>query len=462
MMKRTGPVLLLRPAVLLCLLFLASNVSPHQCQSGSMKKNSKCVPCNNEEYWYRRSGVGLCEKCTSRCSAEDYMVEKTACTKWTKRVCYCKPGFFCPKPTEITCRVPCEPCEKGTFSNKISLERTCQRHSECASPEMLVIAEGSPTQDRVCAYPTTTSNPATTTIHMTTSIPTTTFISTTTSTPMATSIPTTISIPKSSSTPLTAPSATIPTSTAPEAASIVTPVRPVTSHSKPITLLQQQTTSHSSEGTVPHRTTRQASSLETNRSIQTLHAEGSPLSSHSPSWMLLLLLAVFLLLVVTCLSMKCKGKVLKGKLDWTGLTFGKYLQHLQKPQAVVCSSASECCSTEMQLPLGSDIRNSARSQGMGPGLCPGGNQQVTMDHNGKGESISNTVGSIFIYSPGMVVLGSNSKERKEETEEISEEIPLMSVPQQESSLHPQDDSMGVGMQEEFGKELSFPVPATSK
>lgn len=74
------------------------------------------------------------------------------------------------------------------------------------------------------------------------------------------------------------------------------------------------------------------------------------------------------------------------------------------------------------------------------------------------------VGSIFIYSPGMVILGSNSNEKKEEaetgTEDIGEDTCLMSVPQQESSS--EEDFVRMATQEEFGKELSIPIPATSK
>lgn len=98
------------------------------------------------------------------------------------------------------------------------------------------------------------------------------------------------------------------------------------------------------------------------------------------------------------------------------------------------------------------------------GSFPGKNQKVTMEHVGKADGINNTVGSIFIYSPGMVILGSNSNEKKEEaetgTEDIGEDTCLMSVPQQESSS--EEAFVRMATQEEFGKELSIPVPATSK
>lgn len=63
-----------------------------------------------------------------------------------------------------------------------------------------------------------------------------------------------------------------------------------------------------------------------------------------------------------------------------------------------------------------------------------------------------------------MILGSKSNERKEESEvsgELdSEKENLMIVPQQESSS--QEDFISKSMQEEFGKDLSFPIPATSK
>lgn len=74
------------------------------------------------------------------------------------------------------------------------------------------------------------------------------------------------------------------------------------------------------------------------------------------------------------------------------------------------------------------------------------------------------VGSIFIYSPGMVILGSNSNEKKEEAEtsgeDSGEDACLISVPQQESSS--EEDFVRFATQEEVDKELSIPIPATSK
>ncbi|KTF87989.1 hypothetical protein cypCar_00013005 [Cyprinus carpio] len=91
-------------------------------------------------------------------------------------------------------------------------------------------------------------------------------------------------------------------------------------------------------------------------------------------------------------------------------------------------------------------------------------QQVTMEHNGKGENVSNTVGSIYIYSPGMVILGSNSGDKKEEAGLCEEGVPLISRPQQESNPPSQEVRIRISAQEEAEEELSlsFPVPATEK
>ncbi|XP_017539133.1 tumor necrosis factor receptor superfamily member 1B isoform X1 [Pygocentrus nattereri] len=410
--------------LLLCLLPPAEPITcATQCEHGLVLKDCTCVPCSPGYYWYIRSGVGRCDKCIPSCSDKENKVEVKACGVSTRRECHCKPGFFCPSPTEFNCRRQCEPCAAGTFSSTASLRERCQRYTNCAEEGKVVLREGSSTQDRVCAtIPTPTTGPMST------------------STPRATKTPTITSASMTTSKPETVPSViSVTTTDAPSA-------------TEPMTTSTQLQATYSVLSPVP----RPGAIVTSNPGVPV------PLLA-SLNWLFILLLIVFFLLVLTCLSMRCKGRTIKNKLRWPGLTLRKYqLQHLQKPQPAVSSSVSGCPEVEMQIPLGSDITNSARSQGMGPGFCPGGSQQVTMDYNGKGESINNTVGSIFIYSPGMVILGSNSKEKKEEVPESDESVPLMGVPQQESSLHPQDDSVGVGMQEEFGKELSFPVPATSK
>ncbi|KAG9352934.1 hypothetical protein JZ751_017510 [Albula glossodonta] len=86
-------------------------------------------------------------------------------------------------------------------------------------------------------------------------------------------------------------------------------------------------------------------------------------------------------------------------------------------------------------------------------------QQVTVDHSGTGDSVSNTVGSIYIYSPGMVVLGANSSDQKEEVGPPGEGPANLGSPQQESHVVAQERAC---VQEEEYKDLCYPVPATGK
>jgi hypothetical protein len=75
-------------------------------------------------------------------------------------------------------------------------------------------------------------------------------------------------------------------------------------------------------------------------------------------------------------------------------------------------------------------------------------------------------GSIYIYSPGTVVLGYNKSERKvDQVESGVEGCPLTRTPQQESSC-PLPEGLALGPErmstrEETCKELRYPIPATS-
>ncbi|KAI5622939.1 tumor necrosis factor receptor superfamily member 21-like [Silurus asotus] len=173
------------------------------------------------------------------------------------------------------------------------------------------------------------------------------------------------------------------------------------------------------------------------------------------TWIFFLLLLIALCLVL-CLSLKCKSRAIKCRLEQAGLVFRRY-------QPVFPGVSPN---TDAPVPV-SDVTD-VRDQSQGQGSFPGKNQKVTMEHVGKSDGINNTVGSIFIYSPGMVILGSNSNEKKEEVfsgveeeeEEEEEDVRLMSVPQQESSS--EEVLIRLATQEELDKELSIPVPATSK
>nr|XP_023693079.1 uncharacterized protein LOC111856955 isoform X2 [Paramormyrops kingsleyae] len=107
----------------------------------------------------------------------------------------------------------------------------------------------------------------------------------------------------------------------------------------------------------------------------------------------------------------------------------------------------------------------------------GGPQQVTVGHSGGRDGVNNTVGTIHIYNPGTVVLGSNSAVQREENGTAEEVQPLVGTPQQESLTGARvPDSTEIGSEEsgtsrppvvectenEFQKELSYPIPATGK
>ncbi|XP_048879317.1 tumor necrosis factor receptor superfamily member 9 isoform X2 [Brienomyrus brachyistius] len=109
--------------------------------------------------------------------------------------------------------------------------------------------------------------------------------------------------------------------------------------------------------------------------------------------------------------------------------------------------------------------------------CGGGPQQVTVGHSGGRDGVNNTVGTIHIYNPGTVVLGSNSAAQREEYGRAEEVQPLIGTPQQESLTGARvPDGTEIGSEEsgtprppvvectenEFQKELSYPIPATGK
>ncbi|XP_016429337.1 uncharacterized protein LOC107756656 [Sinocyclocheilus rhinocerous] len=182
-------------------------------------------------------------------------------------------------------------------------------------------------------------------------------------------------------------------------------------------------------------------------------------------WLLLLILMLIILFMAGfCILMKNGAK--KTFLKWPGLINGGHEDHQHLSQTAgdhQIPSNSQSHTLETEIPLGSDGRE---VKGQSTGLMPqsGAVQQVTMEHNGKGENVSNTVGSIYIYSPGMVILGSNSGDKKEEAGVCEEGVPLISRPQQESNPPSQEIRIRISAQEEAEEELSlsFPVPATGK
>ncbi|XP_059393556.1 tumor necrosis factor receptor superfamily member 1B-like isoform X1 [Carassius carassius] len=181
-------------------------------------------------------------------------------------------------------------------------------------------------------------------------------------------------------------------------------------------------------------------------------------------WLLLLILMLIILLAGFCVLMKNGAK--KTLLKCPGSINVRHEDHQYQSQTAVDNqipSNSQSQTLDTGIPLGSDGRE---DKGQSTDLMPqsGTVQQVTMEHNGKGENVSNTVGSIYIYSPGMVILGSNSGDKKEEAGVSEEVVPLISRPMQESNPPSQEVRIAISTQEEAEEELSlsFPVPATGK
>ncbi|XP_042589653.1 uncharacterized protein LOC109093200 isoform X2 [Cyprinus carpio] len=182
-------------------------------------------------------------------------------------------------------------------------------------------------------------------------------------------------------------------------------------------------------------------------------------------WLLLLILMLIILFMAgSCMLMKNVAK--KTFLKWPGLINGGHEDHQHRSQTAgdhQISSNTQPHTLETEIPLASSGRE-VKGQSTGLMPQPGAVQQVTMEHNGKGENVNNTVGSIYIYSPGMVILGSNSGDKKEEAGVCEEVVPLINRPQQESNPPSQEVRIRISSQEEAEEDLtlSFPVPATGK
>nr|XP_029542855.1 uncharacterized protein LOC115145459 [Oncorhynchus nerka] len=350
---------------------------------------------------------------------------------------------------------------------------SCKPHTDCGHKGMTMVTEGTATQDRVCAQ--TSPNSPTTTAPPTVHSSEIGFHSSTSSGVSTTRKPLIIASPSGlvgSTSPDAFPIATIDTSADPSPALLTRPSLSQ-AQSEPSTSLptRKQVTEHSFFDPNTKLTTRRnPSKVDSNTSPA--ESASAPLTTDdndsphlsatdtgpSPStlpWLLLIggLLGVVVLLVVY--FVRCKERSLKSLDKWKGPVFGinmaSYIQ-AQPPQ-------ESCPYPEAQHLLGSETGGNPRQDG------PGVMKQVTVDHSG-GENISNTVGSIYIYSPGTVVLGYNKSERKvDQVESGVEGCPLTRTPQQESSC-PLPEGLALGpermsTQEETCKELRYPIPVTS-
>ncbi|XP_029550586.1 tumor necrosis factor receptor superfamily member 9b isoform X2 [Salmo trutta] len=514
------------PLRILCLFNLVSSVllsnCPHICDPGFIINKCKCVPCPDDHYWYTQNGLPKCDQCSKACSVDQHLTQVKECSRYSNRECHCDSGFFCDNAAQYTCR-RCKPCSPGTFSNKPNLTMSCKPHTDCGHKGMIMVTEGTASQDRVCAQ--TSPNSPTTTAPPTVHSSEIGFHSSTSSGVSTTRKPLIIAFPSrlvGSTSPdgmalmrafshlseskhfllcplegfnmlhqsstrgfivlpfnhthslfiPAFPKATIYTSADPLPALLT---RPSLSQAQrePSTSLptRKQVTEHSSFDPNTKLTTRRNPSKVDSNTSPAESASTPPLTTEDnatdtgPSpltlpWLLLIggLLGVVVLLVGY--FVRCRERSLKSMDKWKGPVFGKntdsYIQ-AQPPQ-------ESCPHLEAQHLLGRETGGNPRQDGAGL-LPPGVMKQLTVDHSG-GENISNTVGSIYIYSPGTVVLGYNKSERKvDQVESGVEGCPLTRTPQQESSCPlPEGPALGperMSTQEETCKELRYPIPATS-
>lgn len=464
-----------RPLRILCLFNLVSSVllssCPQICDPEFIIDKCECVRCPDGYYLYMQNGLPKCDRCSDACSVDQHLTQVKECGRDSNRECHCDSGFFCEIAAQYTCR-RCKPCSPGTFSNKPNLTMSCKPHTDCGHKGMTMVTEGTATQDRLCAQ--TSPNSPTTTAPPTVHSSEIGFHSSTYSGVSTTRKPLIIASPSGlvgSTSPDAFPIATIDTSADPSPALLTRPSLSQ-AHSEPSTSLptRKQVTEHSSFDPNTKLTTRRnPSKVDSNTSPA--ESASVPLttddndSPHLPAtdtgpspstlpWLLLIggLLGVVVLLVVY--FVRCKERSLKSLDKWKGPVFGI---NAQPPQ-------ESCPYTEAQHLLGCETGGNPRQDGAG-WLPPGVMKQVTVDHSG-GENISNTVGSIYIYSPGTVVLGYNKSERKvDQVKSGVEGCPLTRTPQQESSCPlPEGPALGperMSTQEETCKELRYPIPATS-
>ncbi|XP_048028007.1 uncharacterized protein si:dkeyp-61b2.1 isoform X2 [Megalobrama amblycephala] len=473
---------------------------PKKCANGYNVRDCKC-----ESNCYRetRQGIQTCQRCTEMCSEDKNQMEVTPCTQESNRVCFCKPGFYCEERYnyETYCKYPCVACETGTFSSKPSLDSFCTRHKDCVRLGMTTLNVGNKTHDNECGYATPkrgllyTPSSIINTINTASTLMTGSLVEESTTTQDGESVYSTTKMAASST-----PSSNISTNTAStlrrvtrgglikedtakhdgENVYTTTKMEPssipsstinatytnTTSTLKRGSLVEESTTTHNGENV--YSTTKMAASSIPSSTINTIYTNAASILREGTAqpidqdkeksefhWLLLLILLLMLLFMAGfCMLMK-------------GLIKGKHeeQQHSIAGDHQILSNSQSNISTDMEtkIPLGNNVRE-VKGQNMEMTPQSGVVRQVTVEHNGRGENVNNTVGSIYIYSPGTVILGSNSGDKKEEAGVCEEARPLIGSPQQESNPPSQEVRIRMSAQEEAKEELSlsFPVPATGK
>ncbi|KAL0978683.1 hypothetical protein UPYG_G00173860 [Umbra pygmaea] len=399
-----------------CYVLLSSGHKP--CNPGFIVEGGKCV-CATGSYGYQQNGVPRCDPCTQACLATNKLIEVKECSSDSNRECHCASGFFCEDPNQYTCRRTCKSCLHGTFSNTPNLNTSCKAHTNCSLRGMLMVAEGTATMDRVCVPPSTsTTTTASTAVHSSD----------------AQQLPKNTSQSQMRSTGFDA-------------------------HS-------DQSTSSLAEQKVPEHIYLYDVTFTTERNPRMIYTytstTGSPTfvqaNTAGPTdvpW-LFLIGGILMFLLLTAFFLRSRFS-LQSMNSWKGPLCGKYIViQTQPPQESIHSLE--------HLPERA-IEGGVGLAPAGP-LPPGNIKQVAMEPSG-GESISNTVGSIYIFSPGTVVLGSNKSEKKDGGQDGGEGPTPRSTTQQES-LCPLPGGYTLSTQEENRKDLSYPVtelnypiPATS-
>ncbi|XP_067243855.1 uncharacterized protein si:dkeyp-61b2.1 isoform X2 [Chanodichthys erythropterus] len=473
---------------------------PKKCANGYNVQDCKC-----ESNCYRetRQGIQTCQRCTKMCSEDKNQMEVTPCTQESNRVCFCKPGFYCEERYnyETYCKYPCVACATGKFSSKPSLSPYCTPHKDCARLGMRTLNVGNKTHDSECGYATAkmellyTPSSIINITNTASTLMTGSLVEESSTTQDGENVYSTTKMAASST-----PSSNISTNTASTLRRVTrgglvkedtakqdgenvystTKMESSSIPSSPINTTYTNTTSTLMTGSLVkessttqngenvYSTTKMAASSTPSSTINTIYSNAASILREGTAqpidqdkeksqfhWLLLLILLLMLLFMAGfCMLMK-------------GLIKGEHEEQLHSiaGEHQILSNSQSGISTDMEtkIPLGNNVRE-VKNQNMEMTPQSGVVRQVTVEHNGRGENVNNTVGSIYIYSPGTVILGSNSGDKKEEAGVCEEARPLIGSPQQESNPPSQEVRIRMSAQEEAKEELSlsFPVPATGK
>ncbi|XP_058876255.1 tumor necrosis factor receptor superfamily member 1B [Acipenser ruthenus] len=478
-------------AFIALLLFLMEAVSSEQDFFGRMKRcircpegthsrsqcpddlKRDCQPCSNGYYWSIKNGIPVCRLCTQPCSGADQLVEVTGCSLLSNRQCRCQAGWFCETHARYTCTrcqrhrecepgwgvlqpgdaftdTTCQRCPAGHYSNQTSSTELCRAHTNCSSLGQAVFLQGSDTRDGVCVRAASSTPPGG------------------------------ASTGQLSTSPAhhdsTAPSTTV------TAASTGSTVSMTTDPASNPTTQRAVTT----ETTEPHPPISLTNMITPPVTLPITTSSTAPPSGPKGS---LESLAVFISVSLICclLLLLLKNRRRLGALfkHSQGMTDMKLIpqrppdllefKHKQQDCPLLAAEGERQESREPGArPPVEEVRPLGRA-GDGAPAEPGvfqepcsdsWVQQFIVEPKG-GDSVNNNIGSIFILHPSTVILGSGRGGIKRTGG--GEGDPPISTPQQESQSQSQSQSQpdeacraSVCVQEEGGKELHYPIPASGK